>query len=91
MDSGLIPTVKKKKNEKISANNISTRAVNIGVGISVDKLFYLGAIMAHLVKVLQEKDLGKVQEGECRCWMVSRRVSTSFAYVGSLFDFFSTV
>ena len=36
---GLFPQLKKKNNEKTPINNISTRAVNIGVGISVDKSF----------------------------------------------------
>ena len=60
MDSELIPTVKKKNNEKISANNISTRAVNIGVDISVDKEFYLNAIMACIIKVLQYNSIGEI-------------------------------
>jgi len=56
---GLFPQLKKKNNEKISANNISTQAVNIDVGISVDKPLYLCAIMAYPVKVLQNRDIGK--------------------------------
>ena len=56
---GLFPQLRKKNNEEISANNISTRAVNIGVGISVDNLLYLYAIMAYSVKVLQDRDIGK--------------------------------
>ena len=54
------PQFEKMGKENLPGNNISTRGVNVCVDISVDKEFYLNAIMACVIKVLQYNSIGEI-------------------------------